>query len=106
MAPALAAAAGALLLLTGWPAAAAPDIGAALRCLEMIALFDRIVQGRLDTRVLQIESWELAEARRLRASAEVDCALGNYWFGIGAIEDALTIVGVVPPTAFEEEDLD
>ena len=69
----------------------------------MIALFDRIVQGRLDTRVLQVESWELAEARRLRAEAEADCALGNYWFGIGAIEDALTIIGVVPPTAFEEE---
>lgn len=69
----------------------------------MIGLFDRIVQSRFDHRVLGIEVWELAEARRLRERAEVDCARGNDWFGTRAIEDALTIIGVVPPTAFEGE---
>jgi hypothetical protein len=67
----------------------------------MIRLFDRIVERPFDRRVLQLERWELDEARRLREQAETDCARGRYWFGIKAIEDALTAVGVVPPTAFE-----
>lgn len=87
------------------PAVAEPRPSASsLRCFEMIGLFDRIVQSRFDHRLLRIEAWELAEAQRLRGQAEVDCARAKYWFGLRAIEDALTIIGVVPPTAFDNED--
>lgn len=95
------------LLVWAWaspPAAEPPPGEPALRCFEMIGLFDRIVQSRFDHRLLRIEAWELAEAQRLRGRAEVDCARGSYWFGTRAIEDALTIIGVVPPTAFDNED--
>lgn len=104
----LAGAIAALLLAWGAPQPAAgetapPPPEPAVRCFGMIGLFDRIVQRRFDHRLLAIEAWQLADARRLRWQAEVDCARAEYWFGIKAIEDALIIIGVVPPTAFEDE---
>jgi hypothetical protein len=87
-----------VLLLAGGapepPPAAPPDPRA--RCLELIRLFDRIVVSRFDHRLLRIEDFELAEARRLRLQAEADCAAGELWLGLRGIEDALHRIGVLP----------
>lgn len=78
----------------------------AARCFRLIALFDGIVVHRLDHRLLQIEAWELAEARRRRHRAEAYCRTGRYWFGIGAIEDALERIGVSPALGADEPPAD
>lgn len=90
--PVLLAAALAATPVVAGEAEAAP----AARCFRLIALFDEIVVQRLDHRLLQIEAWELAEARRRRHRAEAYCTTGRYWFGINAIEDALERIGVSP----------
>jgi hypothetical protein len=66
------------------------------RCFELIRLFDRIVVSRFDHRLLRIEDFELAEARRLRLQAEADCAAGELWLGLRGIKDALHRIGVLP----------
>ena len=67
------------------------------RCRELIALFDEIIVNRFDYRILKLQDDELAEARRLRRQAEVECVRGQYWFGVHSIEDALEKIGMVPP---------
>jgi len=81
------------------PAAAEPtdETTSLERCVELIRLFDQIVQSRFDTRVLAIEKWQLDDARVLRLEAEADCAAGELWFGINRIEEALLMIGVPPP---------
>lgn len=81
------------------PAAAEPtdETTSLERCVELIRLFDQIVQSRFDARVLAIEKWQLDDARALRLEAEADCAAGEVWFGISRIEEALLMIGVPPP---------
>ena len=74
------------------------------RCRELIALFDEIIVNRFDYRILKLQDYELAEARRLRRQAEVECVRGQYWFGVHAIEDALEKIGMVPPEADAPEE--
>lgn len=69
------------------------------RCAALIALFDEIVANRWDHRLLKLEAHELAEARRWRRQAEIDCGRGEYWSGVRAIEDALERIGVAPAHA-------
>jgi hypothetical protein len=87
-----------VMLLSGGAPAAPPLVPTdpAVRCFELIRLFDQIVISRFDHRLLRIEDFELAEARRLRLQAEVDCAAGELWLGLSGIEDALHRIGVMP----------
>ena len=66
------------------------------RCRQLIALFDEIIINRFDYRILKLQDDELAEARRLRRQAAVECGSGQFWFGVHAIEDALERIGMVP----------
>jgi len=84
------------LILASSGQAAEPGRFTAARCAGLIDLFDRIVINRFDHRLLGIEAWQQREAVRLRREAEADCAAGQVWFGIQAIEDALWRVNVVP----------
>jgi hypothetical protein len=89
----------ALVALLAPPGAATEAIIATPeRCAQLIALFDEIIISRWDHRLLKLEAHELAEARRWRRQAEVECGRGEYWFGVRAIEDALNRIGVLPPS--------
>ncbi len=88
-------AAGLLLPLAG-PVAAAEDPELA-RCQQLLAVFDQIVQSRFDAPTLGITDRRLQEARNLRNQAEDDCAIGQTWFGLDAIETALRQIGYLPP---------
>ena len=66
------------------------------RCASLIRIFDDIVQSRYDHALLGIRNQTLDEARELRRRAAIDCAAGDLWFGVTAIEDALLKIGFVP----------
>jgi hypothetical protein len=78
-----------------------PALDPATRCAALIAIFDDIIIDRFDYRILMLEDYELAEARRWRDRAETECAAGRYFFGIGLIRSALRRIGVVPPAKAE-----
>lgn len=102
---ALGALAGSAGLVIGLSAALAtplpPPTGAA-PCWRSIRLFDQIVISRFDHRLLAIEDYELAEARRWRRQAEEDCERGEFAFGLASIEAALEQIGVPPEPGLDQ----
>jgi hypothetical protein len=86
-----------MALLVSSSAATEAIIATPERCAALIALFDEIIVNRFDYRILKLQDYDLAEARRWREQAEVECGQGQYWFGVRAIEDALERIGVAPP---------
>jgi hypothetical protein len=51
---------------------------------------------KLNTSLLAVEDYELAEAETWGEQAETDCAAGKYDFGIAAIESAFRRIRVAP----------